>query len=69
MVSHLRHGDQTRNLAEAIDGPRGMLNAARRTYCRLLAASPGPSRALVIESVACPAIRKVRAECSRHGPS
>ncbi|WP_327706868.1 hypothetical protein OG530_39375 [Streptomyces decoyicus] len=25
--------------------------------------SPGPARALVVESVACPAIRKVRAEC------
>ena len=34
-----------------------------RTYCQLLAANPGPARALVIESVACPAIRKVRAEC------
>jgi hypothetical protein len=38
-----------------------MLNAAMRTYCRLLAANP--ARALVVESVACPAIRKVRAEC------
>lgn len=28
---------------------------------RLLAANPGPARALVVESVACPAIRKVRA--------
>ena len=31
-----------------------MLNAAMRTYCRLLAANPGPARALVVESVACP---------------
>jgi hypothetical protein len=32
------------------------------TYCRPLATNPGPARALVVESVACPAIRKVRAE-------
>ena len=30
---------------------------------RLLAANPGPARALVVESVVCPAIHKVRAEC------
>jgi hypothetical protein len=40
-----------------------MLNAAMRTYCRLLAANPGPARALVVASVGCPAIRKIRAEC------
>jgi hypothetical protein len=40
-----------------------MRNAAMRTYYQLLAANPGPARALVVESFACPAIRKVRAEC------
>ena len=33
-----------------------------RTYCQLLAAKPRPGRALVVESVACPAIRRVRVE-------
>ncbi|MFE9974483.1 hypothetical protein ACFYRD_27910 [Streptomyces hirsutus] len=50
-------------ITEPSDGPRGMLNAAMRTYCRLLVANPGPARALVVESVVCPAIRKVRVEC------
>ncbi len=29
-------------ITEPSDGPRGMLNAAMRTYCRLLVANPGP---------------------------
>ncbi|WP_433259162.1 hypothetical protein ACQPYK_23450 [Streptosporangium sp. CA-135522] len=54
---------RTTETTEPSDDPRGMLNAAMRTYCRLPAANPGPAQALVVESVACPAIRKVRAEC------
>ncbi|MFG2025213.1 hypothetical protein [Streptomyces sp. NPDC048825] len=62
-VAAYRAVTEVSRITEPSDGPRGMLNAAMRTYCRLLAANTGPARALVVESVACPAIRTVRVEC------
>ena len=41
-------------------GLRETLGSAMRTYCALLAANPGPARALIVESAACPAIRTAR---------